>query len=99
MRSLPVPFRRRLPAAVLGTVVVLGLAACGSDGGGAATDAVSFGNNQSDQVPKDAITAVLDRADLHPWNPDVLRARAEEFGEARFIERIRAIVDAEGMVD
>ncbi|MFD1517226.1 ABC transporter substrate-binding protein [Pseudonocardia yunnanensis] len=32
MRSLPVPFRWRLPAAVLGTVVVLGLAACGSGG-------------------------------------------------------------------
>jgi peptide/nickel transport system substrate-binding protein len=41
MRSLPVPFRRRLPAAVLGTVVVLGLAACGSGGTSAepATDA------------------------------------------------------------
>ncbi|WP_433285585.1 ABC transporter substrate-binding protein [Pseudonocardia sp. CA-142604] len=32
MRSLPVPFRRRLPAALLGIVVVLGLAACGSGG-------------------------------------------------------------------
>jgi glycosyltransferase involved in cell wall biosynthesis len=52
-----------------------------------------------DHPEPEAITAVLDRADLHPWNPDVLRARAEEFSEARFIERIRAVVDAEGRVD
>ncbi|WP_367132592.1 ABC transporter substrate-binding protein [Saccharothrix sp. HUAS TT1] len=42
-----------------GVAAVPGLAACGSDGGGAATDAVTFGNNASDQVPKDAITAAL----------------------------------------
>jgi peptide/nickel transport system substrate-binding protein len=32
MRSLPAPFRRRLPTAVLGAVVALSLAACGSGG-------------------------------------------------------------------
>ncbi len=49
-----------------------------------------------DHPEPDAITAVLDRADLHPWHPDVLRARAEEFSERRFIERIRRIVSDEG---
>lgn len=48
-----------------------------------------------DHPDPDEITAVLDRAELHPWHSDVLRARAEEFSEARFIERIRAIVAAE----
>ncbi|MBB5807491.1 multiple sugar transport system substrate-binding protein [Saccharothrix ecbatanensis] len=59
----PLMGRRALLKAVLagaGVAAVPGLAACGSgDGGGGATDTVSFGNNQSDQVPKDAITAVL----------------------------------------
>jgi multiple sugar transport system substrate-binding protein len=58
----PLLGRRALLKAIVagaGIAAVPGLAACGSDGGGAATDAVSFGNNQSDQVPKDAITAVL----------------------------------------
>ncbi|XVS65119.1 ABC transporter substrate-binding protein [Actinosynnema sp. CA-299493] len=58
----PLMGRRALLRAIVagaGVAAVPGLAACGSDGGGAATDAVSFGNNQSDQVPKDAITAVL----------------------------------------
>jgi glycosyltransferase involved in cell wall biosynthesis len=48
-----------------------------------------------DHPEPDAIRAVLDRADVHPWHPEVLRARADEFSEARFIERIRGIVAAE----
>ncbi|MEU4743387.1 ABC transporter substrate-binding protein [Actinosynnema sp. NPDC023658] len=58
----PLMGRRALLKAMIagaGVAAVPGLAACGSDGGGTATDTVSFGNNQSDQVPKDAITAVL----------------------------------------
>jgi multiple sugar transport system substrate-binding protein len=58
----PLLGRRALLRAIVagaGVAAVPGLAACGSDGAGAATDSVSFGNNQSDQVPKDAITAVL----------------------------------------
>jgi glycosyltransferase involved in cell wall biosynthesis len=38
------------------------------------------------------IAAALDVSDRHRWDSDTLRARAEEFGEARFIERIRSIV-------
>jgi multiple sugar transport system substrate-binding protein len=58
----PLLGRRALLKAIVagaGIAAVPGLAACGSDGGGATTDTVSFGNNLSDQVPKDAITAVL----------------------------------------
>ncbi|MCP2095953.1 MULTISPECIES: ABC transporter substrate-binding protein [Actinosynnema] len=36
-----------------------GLVGCGGDPGGGSADVVTFGNNQSDPVPKDAITAVL----------------------------------------
>ena len=38
-----------------------------------------------------SINAVLDSADHHPWDPVVLRQRAELFGEARFVEKIRAV--------
>ena len=37
------------------------------------------------------IAAALSVSDRHRWDADRLRARAEEFGEARFIDRIRAI--------
>ena len=43
-----------------------------------------------------AIAAVLDRASAHPWDAGALRDRADDFSEARFIERIRTIVSAEG---
>ncbi|MDU0291336.1 ABC transporter substrate-binding protein [Saccharothrix longispora] len=58
----PQPNRRALLRLILagaGAAALPGLAACGSDDGGTSADTVSFGNNQSDQVPKDAITAVL----------------------------------------
>ncbi|ONI86265.1 sugar ABC transporter substrate-binding protein [Saccharothrix sp. ALI-22-I] len=58
----PLMGRRALLKAIIagaGIAAVPGLAACGSDSGGAATDTVTFGNNLSDQVPKDAITAVM----------------------------------------
>ncbi|MFD0205951.1 MULTISPECIES: ABC transporter substrate-binding protein [Saccharothrix] len=57
----PLLGRRALLRAIVagaGIAAVPGLAACGSDAGGA-TDTVTFGNNASDQVPKDAITAAL----------------------------------------
>ena len=41
--------------------------------------------------PKD-IAATLANADTHAWDGETLRARAEHFSEARFIDRIRAIV-------
>lgn len=46
-----------------------------------------------------SINTVLDRADTHPWDPVLLRQRAEHFGEARFIEKIRAVATqlAEGV--
>ena len=51
-----------------------------------------------DHPVADEIIPVLDRADLHPWDRDALRARSVAFGEARFIERIRDIVAAEAAV-
>ncbi|PKH37670.1 Glycosyltransferase involved in cell wall bisynthesis [Nocardioides alpinus] len=45
-----------------------------------------------DAPTPDHITAALDISDRQTWDGDRLRARAEEFGETRFIERIRAIV-------
>ncbi len=42
-------------------------------------------------TPED-IAAALAASDTHAWDGDRLRARAEEFGEGRFIERIRSIV-------
>ncbi|MEU7524837.1 ABC transporter substrate-binding protein [Saccharothrix sp. NPDC042600] len=58
----PLMGRRALLKALIagaGLAAVPGLAACGGSDGGGATDTVSFGNNLSDQVPKDAITAAL----------------------------------------
>ena len=43
----------------------------------------------------EAIAAALDRAAEHPWDPEALRQRAEDFGERRFIDTIRGIVEAE----
>jgi glycosyltransferase involved in cell wall biosynthesis len=45
-----------------------------------------------DRPTADDITAALVLSDRHTWDGDTLRARAEEFGETRFIERIRSIV-------
>ena len=45
-----------------------------------------------DHPDPDAIAAALAVSDRHEWDGDTLRARADEFGEARFIERIRSIV-------
>ncbi len=39
----------------------------------------------------DAIAATLALSDRHDWDPATIRSRAEEFGEPRFIERIRGI--------
>ena len=38
-----------------------------------------------------AIAAALALCDRHDWDADTIRSRAEEFGEARFIDRIRGI--------
>ncbi len=48
-----------------------------------------------DHPEPESIAAALDRAAEHPWDPQVLRERAEEFGERRFVDRIRAIVEDE----
>ena len=45
-----------------------------------------------DQPTPEDIGAALGVSDRHAWDGDRLRARAEEFGETRFIERIRTIV-------
>jgi glycosyltransferase involved in cell wall biosynthesis len=45
-----------------------------------------------DRPTADDIAAALLSSDRHPWDGDTLRARAEEFGESRFIERIRSVV-------
>ncbi|MBL0749116.1 glycosyltransferase [Nocardioides baculatus] len=44
-----------------------------------------------DRPDPDAIAATLALTDRHDWDADTMRARAEQFGEARFIDRIRAI--------
>jgi glycosyltransferase involved in cell wall biosynthesis len=44
-----------------------------------------------DEPEPELIAAALEKHDRHQWDPDTLRARAELFGEARFIERIRSI--------
>lgn len=49
-----------------------------------------------DRPTPEEIAAALDVSDRHGWDGDTLRARAEEFGEARFIERIRSIVHDAG---
>lgn len=51
-----------------------------------------------DEPEPDRIAAALAISDRHDWDPARLRARAEEFGEARFIDRIRAIAVGEGRV-
>ena len=45
-----------------------------------------------DRPEPEAIAAALAASDRQDWDGDTLRRRAEEFGEARFIERIRQIV-------
>jgi glycosyltransferase involved in cell wall biosynthesis len=45
-----------------------------------------------DHPTPQAIAAALACSDRRDWDGDTLRARAEEFGEAHFIARIRAIV-------
>ena len=45
-----------------------------------------------DRPSPEDIAAALAISDHHGWDGDRLRDRAEEFGETRFIERIRAIV-------
>lgn len=45
-----------------------------------------------DRPTPEEIAAALVLSDRHTWDGDTLRARAEEFGETRFIERIRSIV-------
>jgi glycosyltransferase involved in cell wall biosynthesis len=44
-----------------------------------------------DAPEPEAIRATLALSDHHDWDPDTIRGRAEEFGEARFIDRIRSI--------
>ena len=45
-----------------------------------------------DRPTPDDIAVALAVSDHHAWDGDRLRARAEEFGESHFIERIRSIV-------
>ncbi|CAM3664282.1 glycosyltransferase [Nocardioides zeicaulis] len=49
-----------------------------------------------DRPDPDLIAAGLARADQVTWDPARLRARSEEFGEGRFIERIRTVALEEG---
>ncbi|NPD03925.1 glycosyltransferase [Nocardioides sp. zg-1308] len=49
-----------------------------------------------DRPEPEEIAAALTTSDAHGWDADRLRARAEEFGEARFIDRIRSIALGEG---
>ncbi len=49
-----------------------------------------------DHPVPDEIAAALAISDRHDWDGGTLRARAEEFGEPRFIERIRSIVHDAG---
>jgi hypothetical protein len=51
-----------------------------------------------DRPDPDRISAALDICERHDWDGARLRLRAEEFGEARFIDRIRTIALAEGTV-
>lgn len=44
-----------------------------------------------DRPEPTAIAAALALSDRHHWDADTMRDRAEQFGQARFIERIRAI--------
>lgn len=49
-----------------------------------------------DRPEPDQIAAALTVAESHPWDAGSVRARAEEFGEARFIARIRSVALGEG---
>ena len=44
-----------------------------------------------DSPEPELIAAALEKSEHHGWDPDRLTMRAEEFGEARFIDRIRSI--------
>jgi glycosyltransferase involved in cell wall biosynthesis len=51
-------------------------------------------------VPQPAeIAAAIEIAGAQPWDADVIRARAAEFSEARFAERIRAAIAAVTVTD
>lgn len=45
-----------------------------------------------DQPTAAAIAGALDRADTHEWDAAAVKARAEEFSEARFIQRLHELV-------
>lgn len=49
-----------------------------------------------DRPEPDDIAAAVAASERKRWDGDTLRARAEEFGEARFIDRIRSIALDEG---
>ncbi|GAA1916817.1 glycosyltransferase [Nocardioides hwasunensis] len=51
-----------------------------------------------DRPDPDQIASALAISDQHDWDADRLLARADEFGEARFIDRIRTIAFEEGTV-
>jgi glycosyltransferase involved in cell wall biosynthesis len=42
-----------------------------------------------------SLAAAIRRVESTPWDVDVLRARADEFSEGRFAERLRAVLAAE----
>ena len=44
-----------------------------------------------DRPEPESIAATLALFDRHEWHADTMRSRAEQFGEARFIDRIRAV--------
>ena len=52
-----------------------------------------------DRPEPEEIAAALGIWEHHAWDGERLRARAEQFGEARFIDRIRAIALDEGQDD
>lgn len=49
-----------------------------------------------DQPEPEQVAAALKQSDRHPWDPERLKERAEQFGEARFIQRIRSIALRDG---
>ena len=49
-----------------------------------------------DTAEPEAVRATLALSDHHDWDPATIRGRAEEFGEARFIDRIRSIALGDG---
>jgi multiple sugar transport system substrate-binding protein len=66
-----------------GIAAVPGLAACGGSdsGSGAANGTVTFGNNLSDQVPKDAITAALKGFDTDALKVSINTKQHEQYQE------------------